>query len=33
VGKSFKFKVTVDGDTMTQVAIGNPYTEVWKRAK
>jgi hypothetical protein len=32
-GKSFKFTVTVEGDTMTQVGVGNPYTEVWKRAK
>src|SRR5262245_13548965 len=32
-GKSFKFKVKVEGDTMTQIGIGNPYTEVWKRAK
>ena len=32
-GKSFKFTVKVEGDTMTQIGIGNPYTEVWKRAK
>jgi hypothetical protein len=32
-GKSFKFTVKVEGDTMTQVGIDNPYTEVWKRAK
>src|SRR5262245_14263821 len=32
-GKSFKFKVKVESDTMTQIGIGNPYTEVWKRAK
>src|SRR5262245_29535961 len=32
-GKSFKFKVKVEGDTVTQIGIGNPYTEVWKRAK
>ena len=32
-GKSFKFTVKVQGDTMTQIGIGNPYTEVWKRAK
>jgi hypothetical protein len=31
-GKSFKFTVKVEGDTMTQVGIDNPYTEVWKRA-
>ena len=33
VGKTFKFKIKVEGDTYTQVGIGNPYTEVWKRAK
>ena len=32
-GKSFKFTVKVESDTMTQVGVGNPYTEVWKRAK
>lgn len=32
-GKSFRFTVKVDRDTMTQVGIGNPYTEVWTRAK
>ena len=25
--------VKVEGDTMTQIGIGNPYTEVWKRVK
>lgn len=28
-----KFKVKVEGDTFTQIGIGNPWTEVWKRAK
>ena len=32
-GKSFKFTVKVEGDTMTQIGVGNPYNEVWKRAK
>jgi hypothetical protein len=32
-GKSFKFKVMVEGDTMTQFGIDNPWTEVWKRVK
>jgi hypothetical protein len=32
-GKSFTFTVKVEGDTMTQIGVGNPYTEVWKRAK
>ena len=29
--KSFRFRVTVDGDTMTQYGLDNPFTEVWKR--
>jgi len=29
----YKFKVKVEGDTYTQVGIGNTYNEVWKRAK
>ena len=33
IGKTFKFKVKVEGDTYTQVGLGNPYSEVWKRAK
>ena len=33
IGKSFMFTVKVEGDTMTQIGIGNPYTEVWKRLK
>jgi hypothetical protein len=32
-GKSFQFRVKVEGDTMTQFGIGNPWTEVWKRVK
>lgn len=32
-GTSWTFKVKVEGDTMTQIGVGNPYTEVWKRAK
>ena len=32
-GKSFKFTVQVEGDTMTQIGVDNPYTEVWKRAR
>jgi hypothetical protein len=30
-GKCFKFMVKVEGDTMTQFGLDNPYTEVWKR--
>jgi hypothetical protein len=33
IGQTFKYKLKVDGDTLTQTGIGNPYTEVWKRAK
>lgn len=33
IGKSFMFAVKVEGDTMTQIGVGNPYTEVWKRLK
>ena len=32
-GKSFKFIVKVEGDTMTQFGVDNPWTEVWKRVK
>ena len=35
IKKTFTFKIKVEGDTYTQVAVGddNPYSEVWKRAK
>jgi hypothetical protein len=33
IGKSFMFTVKIEGDLMTQIGIGNPYTEVWKRLK
>jgi hypothetical protein len=33
IGQTFKFKIKVEGDTYTQTGIGNPYNEVWKRAK
>lgn len=33
IGKTFMFTVKVEGDTMTQIGVGNPYTEVWKRLK
>jgi len=33
IKRTFKFKVKVDGDTYTQIGVGNPYTEVWKRVK
>lgn len=33
IGKTLKFKITVDGDTYTQQAQDNQYTETWKRVK
>jgi hypothetical protein len=32
-GKSWTFKVKIDGDLMTQLGVGNPYTEVWQRVR
>jgi len=32
-GKSFKFLVKIEGDTMTQFGVDNPWTEVWKRVR
>jgi len=28
-----KFQIKVEGDTYTQIGLGNPYNEVWKRVK
>jgi hypothetical protein len=33
IGQSFKFKIKLEGDKYTQTGIGNPYTEVWRRAR
>ena len=33
IKKTFKFKIKVEGDTYTQIGVGNPFSEVWKRAK
>jgi hypothetical protein len=33
INRDNKFKVKVEGDTYTQVGIGNSWNEVWKRAK
>jgi hypothetical protein len=33
IKEAHKFKIEVDGDTLTQTGIGNPWTEVWKRVK
>ena len=32
-GKSWTFKVKIEGDLMTQIGVGNPYTEVWQRVR
>jgi beta-lactamase regulating signal transducer with metallopeptidase domain len=33
VKQTFKFTIKIEGDTLTQTGIGNPWTEVWKRTK
>jgi hypothetical protein len=33
IGKTFKYKIKVEGDKYTQLGVDNPYSEVWKRAK
>jgi hypothetical protein len=33
IKKTLKFKIKVEGNTYTQIGDGNPYSEVWKRAK
>jgi len=33
IKKTHKFKIKVEGNTYTQIGDGNPYSEVWKRAK
>ncbi|HWX21184.1 MAG TPA: M56 family metallopeptidase [Candidatus Binatia bacterium] len=33
VKKTFKFNIKIEGDTLTLIGIGNPWTEVWKRVK
>ena len=30
---SFEFGIQLDGDTLRLTGIGNPWNEVWKRAK
>jgi hypothetical protein len=30
---SYKFKIKVEGDTLTNIGINNPWNQVWKRAK
>jgi hypothetical protein len=31
IGQVRRFKITVEKDTYTQIGIGNPFNEVWKR--
>lgn len=33
VGKSYKFKIKVEGDTFVQTGVDNPYNEKWVRLK
>lgn len=33
IKQTFKFTIKVEGDTLTQIGIGNPWSEVWKRVK
>ena len=33
IKQTFKFTIKIEGDTLTQTGIGNPFNEVWKRAK
>lgn len=33
IGNKLKFKVEVEGDTLTQTGLNNPYNEVWVREK
>jgi len=33
IGKTFHFKLKVEGDTLTQEGIDNPFNEVWKRVR
>ena len=31
--KTLKFTVKLEGDTLTQIGVGNPYQEVWQRLR
>jgi hypothetical protein len=33
IGNAHTFKLNIEGDTLTQIGVGNPWTEVWKRMK
>ena len=32
IKQTFNFTIKVEGNTLTQIGIGNPWNEVWKRA-
>lgn len=32
IGTENRFTITVEGDTYTQIGVGNPWSEAWKRA-
>ena len=33
VGQTYRWTVTIEGDTLTRIGQGNPWTHVWKRVK
>jgi hypothetical protein len=33
IKQTLKFTIKVEGDTLTQIGVGNSFNEVWKRAK
>ena len=33
IGKTFNFTIKTEGDSLTLIGIGNPWKEVWTRAK
>ena len=33
IKQKFKFTIKIDGDKFTQLGVGNPYNQVWKRTK
>jgi hypothetical protein len=33
VGNVRRFRISIVGDTYTQIGVGNPYSEIWRRVK
>ena len=33
IGQKLTFKLKLDGDKLTQIGVGNPYSQLFKRAK